>query len=1199
VGGGGPGNYSTIQEAIDNASSGNTVFVYAGTYYENIDIDKSLTLSGEDRDSTIINGSEDDHTVYIQADFVKIENFTINNIAKFLYWGNASIYLLQSQYCSILNNNISSDNGTGIILHLSHYSKILNNNIFDSHRGIYSSTSNYCNISYNTIANTEERGLTLEFNKYDEIIGNKFTNNGIVLLADNTGLKTYINSHIITNDNLVNNKPLLYYKNSNGININGITVGQLILANCTNINVKNLDVSNTDVGMYIGYSSDIFISDNNVTNTNLYAVYLFGSSTITFTNNKVNFNELDALRLEFASNNNITNNNLSSNYRYGMTNQMSSNNLIASNEISDEYVGIGISRSSNTVIKGNNFSAIKYGALNLYGDAYQPSYNNVITQNNFIENGIGVLINKSTFENSQYIKNNRIFHNNFINNAQQAIDYTNTNFWNDAYPFGGNYWNDWTTPDNYYGPNQNLSGSDGFVDNPYNILGPANSNDFLPFTSPISMTNQPPVADAGPDQNAAINQIVYFNGSDSYDIDGDILFYKWDFGDGTSTDWQIDYNTSHSYSQIGNFTINLTVSDRMVVDLDSCIIHVINQAPVADAGLDENTTVNQTLYFDGSGSYDPDNDPLTYNWDFGDGGSTGWQSNSNSSHSYNTPGNYTVTLYVNDSEFTDSDTCIVQVSGNWVGNHPPSITIIEPDGVDDYADVSYIITWDDFDPDDNAIIELYYDTDNSCFNGVLIVEDIDENDASNYYAWDTNTIPEDSYYIYAHINDGISDPGYDYSEGPITVIHSGINYAPIANAGSDQTTTVGQVVNFDGSGSYDPDEDPLTFKWDFGDDTSSGWQNDWTATHTYEQPNNYFVTLTVSDGSLTDEDTCIIYVADITGNHAPMADAGPDQTVKIKQTVHFDGSNSYDIDEDILTYKWEFGDGSVTSWQSDCNTSHLYTKAGNYITTLTVDDGELSDTDTCVIFVTDEDVDISGNDTDGDGLPDDWELEHGLDPENPDDALLDADGDTLTNLEEFEYGTDPNNEDTDSDSIADGWEIEYGLVPTDANDALSDFDGDSLSNLIEFELGTNPNDKDTDGDGYTDNIDDYPTNADKYKKQVTDDNAIIETFTIIFIGMIILIILILMAAVIYKNKRKMGDQDLGSAKQFAGRHEVGDSSTAQELQPPEDLELESDKIIDDLKTEALSPRKPSSLDLSNEEMLTQFEEKRRDGKISD
>jgi len=79
VGGTGTGNYSTIQEAIDDASDGDTVFVYddSSPYIENVVVDKSINLIGEDRNTTIIDGSIDGDGIYVSADWVNISGLHI------------------------------------------------------------------------------------------------------------------------------------------------------------------------------------------------------------------------------------------------------------------------------------------------------------------------------------------------------------------------------------------------------------------------------------------------------------------------------------------------------------------------------------------------------------------------------------------------------------------------------------------------------------------------------------------------------------------------------------------------------------------------------------------------------------------------------------------------------------------------------------------------------------------------------------------------------------------------------------------------------------------------------------------------------------------------------------------------------------------------------------------------------------------
>jgi hypothetical protein len=113
-------------------------------------------------------------------------------------------------------------------------------------------------------------------------------------------------------------------------------------------------------------------------------------------------------------------------------------------------------------------------------------------------------------------------------------------------------------------------------------------------------------------------------------------------------------------------------------------------------------------------------------------------------------------------------------------------------------------------------------------------------------------------------------------------------------------------------------------------------------------------------------------------------------------------------------------------------------------------------------------------DSDNDGLPDTWEIQHGLNPLDPTGSHGpdgDPDNDGLSNAQELVLGAHPNNPDTDGDGLPDGWEVQHGLNPLDATGSHGpdgDPDNDGLSNAQELVLGAHPNNPDTDGDGLPD-----------------------------------------------------------------------------------------------------------------------------------
>jgi len=185
----------------------------------------------------------------------------------------------------------------------------------------------------------------------------------------------------------------------------------------------------------------------------------------------------------------------------------------------------------------------------------------------------------------------------------------------------------------------------------------------------------------------------------------------------------------------------------------------------------------------------------------------------------------------------------------------------------------------------------------------------------------------------------------------VTVKDEGQNRPPVPDAGPDHSVVVNQSVTFNASGSYDPDGDPLRYQWLFGDGMESDWQDLPEISHAYISAGTYAVTVKVHDGSFYMTDSCIVYVAKPDGNLAPIANAGTIQNVFVNNTVYFNGSGSYDPDDDQLQFKWDFGDGNFTGWRTDNSTMHIYTVEGIYEVTLTVSDGELNDTDTTVVEV--------------------------------------------------------------------------------------------------------------------------------------------------------------------------------------------------------------------------------------------------------
>jgi len=191
-------------------------------------------------------------------------------------------------------------------------------------------------------------------------------------------------------------------------------------------------------------------------------------------------------------------------------------------------------------------------------------------------------------------------------------------------------------------------------------------------TNQTNQTNQWPIANfVYSPQLPVINQAITFNASSSYDSDGSIVSYSWNFGDGTSA---TGIALQHTYTIPGNYSISLTVKDNN--NAQSMIIRIIpvlaqpsnqtNQLPFSNFLYSpQNPIVNQLVTFDASLSYDPDGIITAYAWNFGDGATA---TGIITQHSFSAPGDYPVSLTVTDNssaQYTQSTVIrIVPVSGN-------------------------------------------------------------------------------------------------------------------------------------------------------------------------------------------------------------------------------------------------------------------------------------------------------------------------------------------------------------------------------------------------------------------------------------------------------------------------------------------------------------------------------------------------------
>lgn len=427
----GGADYTKIQDAIDKAVSEDTIYAYSGIYNENIIIDKTLTLEGENKANTIIDGGSGKDGMKIIADYVNVREFTIENSGD-PWWDDAGIYIVGN------NNNITNCtlqyNRRSIYIEESDFIAITNCIIKDNYYGIYISKSRHNNIINCTIQNNSYGlaslyyGIYLFESKNIKIKENKFKNNGIIIEGNNID---HYNTHEIVK-NTIHNIPIYYFKNKANTTVPEIA-SQVILANCSFMTLQNLNINNVGRGITIAYSKNCLIKKSTISNNKEHGFYFDKSNSNTITdciiqNNQYgielfNSNKNKIKNCQFLNNynngvlidesdyNNLSNCIVQDNPRNGITIARSENNSITDSQIQhNSGEGIYLYRSNSSVITNckiqNNNGLYSNAGIYLYDDCSNNQINNCIIQNNphgisMSKGGNGNSITDCTIQNNE------------------------------------------------------------------------------------------------------------------------------------------------------------------------------------------------------------------------------------------------------------------------------------------------------------------------------------------------------------------------------------------------------------------------------------------------------------------------------------------------------------------------------------------------------------------------------------------------------------------------------------------------------------------------------------------------------------------------------------------------------------------------------------------------------------------------------
>jgi len=411
-----------------------------------------------------------------------------------------------------------------------------------------------------------------------------------------------------------------------------------------------------------------------------------------------------------------------------------------------------------------------------------------------------------------------------------------------------------------------------------------------------------PVADSGGPYNGTVGVQIAFDGSGSYDPDGTIISYEWDFGDG---DTGTGVAPSHTYTTTGTYTVTLTVTDD-------------------EGKTDTTSTTAEIIEQDYGDAPDPDYPTL--------------QASNGARHTLSG-------LFLGASVDSEIDG---QPDTNAMGDDTAA-----SDDEDGVTFTSLLV------PGDSAQIDLVasaagmvdawidYNRDGDWTDaGEQVFTSVPVSAGSNSLSL---TVPEDAVTGDTYARFRISSTGglsFDgaASDGEVEdymIEITPANQPPIADIGGPYLVDEGDTVTLDGSGSSDPDDNIVSYEWDLDNDGEYDDAVGETTTRVFNDNGIYTVGLKVTDSyGEYDTDTTTVTVSDL----GPIAHLTGDSLLDEGQPGSYDASGSTSSPDAIVLYEWDWDyDGSTftSSGDTSMTQSHVWNDDGTYtvVVRVTDDDG--------------------------------------------------------------------------------------------------------------------------------------------------------------------------------------------------------------------------------------------------------------------